>query len=73
MESEEQREQAQDPGTSETPTGVPPAGEEPAQNEEIDEQPQGSEDADVGEPHGGGATDAEDADDEAPDSSGTSV
>lgn len=51
MESEETR----DPGTSETPTGVPPANDEPAQNveddqvDEIDDQSQGDEDADAGE------------------------
>lgn len=64
--SEQGQEETHDPGTSETPTGVPPAGEEPAQNAEIDEQPEGFEDAESGE-------EDEDEGDDAPDASGASV
>lgn len=69
MESEETR----DPGTSETPTGVPPANDEPAQNvdiDEIDDQPQGDEDAEAGDPEGGGASDPDEDAGETPETSG---
>ena len=72
MESQE----SHDPGTSEAPTGVPPTDEaEERQDDqalEIDEQPQGTEDADAGEPEAGGAADpeGEHEEPETPDASG---
>jgi len=57
---------SQDPGTSEAPTGVPPA-----DAPEVDDQPSGSpetEDEEI-EPEGGGATDTEGT----PEASGGSI
>lgn len=72
MESEETR----DPGTSETPTGVPPANDEPAQNVEddqvagIDDQPQGDDNAEAGS-EAGGASDTDEGASDTPKTSET--
>ena len=68
--------ESHDPGTAETPTGVPPSSDEHDSEHderevtEIDDQPQAGEDADSGEPEAGGAAD-ESEESETPDTSGT--